>query len=87
MGSLLCVPRSRGKIDARDIALLTARKLESQTATQGVADAAQAKEQYYRFESEVIDAVHGRVLDGTRTINGSSGGSFRSVGGLRLCER
>lgn len=75
------------KIDARDIALLTARKLESQTATQGVADAAQAKEQYYRFESEVIDAIHGRVLDGTRTNNGSSGGSFRSIGGLRLCER
>jgi hypothetical protein len=75
------------KIDARDIALLTARKLESQTATQGVADAAQAKEQYYRFESDVIDAIHGRVIDGTRTHNGSAGGSFRSTGGLRVTER
>jgi outer membrane protein TolC len=75
------------KIDARDIALLTARKLESQTATQGVADAAQAKEQYYRFESDVIDAIHGRVIDGTRTYNGSAGGSFRSTGGLRVTER
>lgn len=75
------------KIDARDIALLTARKLESQTATQGVADAAQAKEQYYRFESEVIDAINGRVVDGTRTYNGSAGGSFRSTGGMRVSER
>lgn len=82
-----CYRDLEAKIDARDIALLTAKKLSSQTATQGVADAAQAKEQYYRFESEVIDAIHGRVIDGTRTYNGSAGGSFRSTGGLRVAER
>jgi len=75
------------KIDARDIAEVTAKKLEAQSATQGTGDAAQAMEQFYRFESEVIDAVNGRVIDGTRTNNGSSGGSFRGAGGLRVAER
>lgn len=75
------------KVDARDIALVTAKKLESQTATQGTGDAAQAMEQYYRFESDVIDAVNGRSVDGTRTNNGSAGGSFRGTGGLRVAER
>ncbi len=64
------------KIDARDIARITARKLENQTATQGTGDAAQAMEQYYRFESEVIDSITGRPIDGTRTNNGSSGEAF-----------
>ena len=75
------------RVDARDIALVTARKLEAQTATQGVGDAAQALEQYYRFESDVIDSVNGRTVDGTRTNNGSAGGSFRGTGGLRIAER
>ncbi len=75
------------RVDARDIALVTAKKLEAQTATQGTGDAAQAMEQYYRFESDVIDAVNGRSVDGTRTNNGSSGGSFRGTGGLRVAER
>ncbi len=75
------------KVDARDIALVTAKKLEAQTAVQGTGDAAQAMEQYYRFESDVIDSVNGRPIDGTRTNNGSSGGSFRGSGGLRVAER
>lgn len=75
------------RVDARDIAFVTARKLEAQTATQGVGDAAQALEQYYRFESDVIDSVNGRPVDGTRTNNGSAGGSFRGTGGLRIAER
>ena len=42
---------------------------------------------YYRFESDVIIAVNGRSVDGTRTNNGSAGGSFRGTGGLRVAER
>jgi len=75
------------RVDARDIALVTAKKLEAQTAVQGTGDAAQAMEQYYRFESDVIDSVNGRPVDGTRTNNGSAGGSFRGSGGLRVAER
>jgi Outer membrane efflux protein len=75
------------RVDARDIALVTAKKLEAQTAVQGTGDTAQAMEQYYRFESDVIDSVNGRPIDGTRTNNGSAGGSFRGSGGLRVAER
>lgn len=75
------------KVDARDVALMTAKKLEAQNATQGTGDAAQAMEQYFRFESDVIDSVNGRSIDGTRTNNGSAGGSFRGNGGLRVAER
>lgn len=75
------------RIDARDIALVTAQKLERQSATQGSGDAAQALEQYYRFEVDLVDAVTGRTVDGTRTNNGSSAGSFRGSGGVRVAER
>ncbi len=47
----------------------------------------QALEQYYRFQEEVLDALGGRVLDRTRTFNGSSGGTFRGLGGVQAAER
>ncbi len=52
-----------------------------------VGDQAQAEEQYVRFQSDVVDALNGRAIDGTRTNNGSSGGTFRGTGGVRVCER
>jgi len=48
---------------------------------------AQAREQYFRFQQEVQDAMSGRVQDGTRTNNGSSGGTFRRSGGVLVSER
>lgn len=47
----------------------------------------QALEQYWRFESEVVNAQTGRTLDGTRTGNGSGGGTGRAPVGVRLAER
>ncbi|HMP05667.1 MAG TPA: TolC family protein [Lacipirellulaceae bacterium] len=47
----------------------------------------QAQEQYWRFQADVYDSLDGRLIDGTRTNNGSSGGTFRAVGGLRVAER
>jgi len=47
----------------------------------------QALEQYYRFQEEVLDALGGRPIDRTRTFNGSSGGTFRGVGGVQAAER
>ncbi len=47
----------------------------------------QALEQYYRFQEEVIEALGGRVVDRTRTFNGSGGGTFRGVGGVQAAER
>ncbi|MCU0718080.1 MAG: TolC family protein [Pirellula sp.] len=48
---------------------------------------AQTEEQLYRFKADVVDALNGRPIDGTRTNNGSSGGTFRGTGGVRICER
>ncbi len=47
----------------------------------------QALEQYWRYESEVVNAQSGRTIDGTRTGNGSGGGTGRSPVGVRLAER
>lgn len=47
----------------------------------------QALEQYWRYESEVVNAQNGRTLDGTRSGNGSGGGTSRSPVGVRLAER
>ena len=47
----------------------------------------QAREQYWRFESEVIDSLNGRLVESTRNDNGSGGGTFRNVPGVRVAER
>jgi len=47
----------------------------------------QAREQFFRFEEEVQNALTGRQLEGTRTNNGSSPGTFRGSPGVQLHER
>ncbi|MFT5527331.1 MAG: outer membrane protein TolC [Pirellulaceae bacterium] len=78
------------KIEARDAALKTwqiiARNAEIVQGTPA-SDESQAREQYFRFQSEVIDALNGRLVDSTRTNNGTAGGTFRSSGGVRMAER
>ncbi len=73
------------RIAVRDIAEDTLDKMPNEATSKG--KLAQAEEQLYRFQSEVIDSLNGRPIDGTRTYNGSSGGTFRSNGGLRISER
>ncbi|MEZ6124649.1 MAG: hypothetical protein R3C49_15990 [Planctomycetaceae bacterium] len=46
-----------------------------------------AREQYYRFKSEVDEALTGRVTQGTRTGNGSTGGTLEGAGGVQTTER
>ena len=48
---------------------------------------AQSREQYFRFQEEVENALSGRLIDGTRTGNGSGGGTFRANGGVHVAER
>src|SRR6185295_2390479 len=48
---------------------------------------AQAAEQYFRFKQEVENALSGRLVDGTRDFNGSTGGTFQGVGGVYVAER
>lgn len=73
------------RIQAHSIAEQTLALLKAQNASIG--RQAQAEEQVFRFQSEIVDSLNGRVIDGTRTNNGSTGGTFRGVGGVRVSER
>ena len=46
-----------------------------------------AREQYYRFRSDVDEALTGRITQGTRSGNGSSGGTLEGAGGVQTTER
>jgi hypothetical protein len=76
---------------ARDRGLATWRRLRelNQSGLAGAEDdkVAQAEEQYFRFQQEVESALAGRLADGTRTYNGSTGGTFLGVGGVFVAER
>lgn len=76
---------------ARDYALETYQVVAAQAGggrEEGTAEnLGQALEQYWRYESEVVNAQTGRTVDGTRTRNGSSGGTGRAPVGVRLAER
>jgi hypothetical protein len=73
------------KIQVRDIAVATLTSVQERDESAG--NKAQAEEQVHRFQSDIIDALHGRPVDGTRTNNGSAGGTFRGTGGIRVSER
>ncbi|MEY2612462.1 MAG: hypothetical protein RL069_1274, partial [Planctomycetota bacterium] len=74
------------KTEARNKAYVTYESIKARDQ-QGVVGNNQALEQFWRFEADVVDSLNGRTIDGTRTNNGSTGGSFRGTGGLRICER
>ena len=73
------------RISARTIAEETLASLKAQKSSAG--RLAQAEEQVHRFQSEIVDSLNGRVIDGTRNNNGSTGGTFRGAGGVRISER
>lgn len=79
------------KIVARDSALETWRRVRALYDTGregGEADKeAQARDQYFYFQAEVEEALTGRLFDGTRTNNGSAGGTFRGNPGVYVTER
>ena len=79
------------KIEARDTALETWRRVQAlYTAGRRGGEAekeAQAREQYYRFQEDVQNALTGRLVERTQTSNGSSAGTFRATGGVYTAER
>jgi outer membrane protein TolC len=79
------------KIAARNSALQTWRRfaaLREIGRIGGEADKeAEAREQFYRFQEDVENALAGRLVDGTRTSNGSNAGTFRASGGVQVVER
>ena len=79
------------KITARDAALETWRNVNAlfETDRKGgeAFREAQAREQYFRFQEEVQNSLQGRLFEGTRGSNGSTGGTFRATGGVQVAER
>lgn len=79
------------KIQARDDALRTwnlVNALNQAKRRGGTTQAeARARAEYYRFQEQVQNALTGRLQEGTRTNNGSRGGTFRAIGGVYLAER
>lgn len=77
-------------LDARDKAYQIFQRTETKARVAGaedLSDVEQAREQYLRFQADVVDSLNGRPMDATRTNNGSSGGTFRGTGGVRFAER
>lgn len=77
------------KQQARDRTLHTYQLLKARQGLPGAEEdkLAQALEQYYRFEQEVQNSLAGRLVVGTRSFNGSSGGTFQGSGGVYVNER
>lgn len=79
------------KVRARDLALETWRRVHAlyRTGRRGgeAEKEAQAREQYFRFEEEVQNALAGRPLEQTQTNNGSRPGTFRGLPGVYVNER
>jgi outer membrane protein TolC len=79
------------RLVARDTALVTWNRINALKETGRVGGEAQkeaqAREQYFRFQEQVQNALSGRLDDSTRTNNGSAGGSFRGNGGVMTSER
>ena len=73
------------RIEARDGAFQIWRHTEATVKDAAITN--QAKEQYYRFAAIVENSIHGQLNEGTRTNNGSSGGTFRANAGVRTAER
>jgi hypothetical protein len=79
------------KVKARDGSLDTWRRVHALYLTGGrggeASKEAQAREQYFRFQQDVEDALGGRLTESTRTNNGCSAGTFRASPGVYVAER
>lgn len=77
------------KRQSLDRARETWKSYEAQKTSNRRTGAAEAlaREQYFRFESELQDAVAGKIVQRTAAGNASTGGSFAGVGGVLASER
>jgi outer membrane protein TolC len=80
-------------LDAKRLALSRSRetweayKVQQDEGRESAASEALAREQYFRFQSELQDAVAGKVGQRTQDYNGMTGGVFRGVNGVQVAER
>ena len=77
-----------GKLELRDMALDIYQRYEPRSGDKEAKyRLAQIREQYYRFQEDVQNALTGRRVEGTRTNNGSMPGTFRGTSGVYVAER
>jgi len=80
-------------LDAKRLAVSRSRetweayKVQQDEGRESAAAEALAREQYFRFQSELQDAMAGKVGQRTQDQNGSTGGVFRGVNGVQVAER
>ncbi len=78
------------RFEARDASLETWQRTKEllDGGHVGADQEAQARVQYFQFQQQAQDALAGRLISGTRTDNGSSGGTFNgSQGGVLTVDR
>jgi outer membrane protein TolC len=79
------------RVQARDASLDTWRKIYALFEVErrgGEAEKeAQAREQYFRFQQDVQNALSGEPYESTRNWNGLPSGAFRTTGGVLMAER
>ena len=80
-------------LDAKRQALQRSRQTwqnyEAQKSSNRKSGAAEAlsREQYFRFQSELQDAIAGKLIQRTQTNNSTSGGTFSGLNGVLAAER
>ncbi|WP_372722788.1 TolC family protein [Novipirellula sp.] len=77
------------KRDALERSRETWQNYEAQKSSNRKAGASEAfaREQYFRFQSELQDAVAGKLIQRTQVNNSTSGGTFAGQGGVLASER
>lgn len=79
------------RVKARDAALDTWRATRARFEAGRVGgeayNEAQAREQFFRFQQDMQNALSGEPFDSTRNWNGLPSGSFRPTGGVLMAER
>ena len=77
------------KREALERSRQTWKKYQAQKSSSRTSGASEAlsREQYYRFESDVHDAIAGKVSQRTQVNNASSGGTFAGINGVQAAER
>ncbi|NND97540.1 MAG: TolC family protein [Pirellulaceae bacterium] len=77
------------KREAFERSRTTWQSYEAQKSSDRKSGAAEAlaREQFYRFEAELQDAIAGKLSQRTQVNNSSSGGTFAGIGGVQASER
>ena len=77
------------KRDALERSRKTWQSYEAQKTSNRKAGAAEAlaREQFYRFESELQDAITGKSIQRTQSGNASAGGTFAGINGILTAQR